>query len=82
MGRCLSPCLGDLDPNLYRAPRSTPRWRCSRGRDAARAPLLAHVDGLMREAAAAQRFERAAWLRRRRERLALLLRRAGPRPAR
>ena len=31
----------------------------------------------MREAAAAQRFERAAWLRRRRERLALLLRRAG-----
>ncbi len=27
MGRCLSPCLGDLDPNLYRRRRAVRRRR-------------------------------------------------------
>ena len=76
MGRCLSPCLGDLDPNLYRR-RVDAALAPFRRRDPRRA-LLAHVDELMHAAAAEQRFERAAWLRRRRERLAHLLRRAGP----
>ena len=75
MGRCLSPCLGDLDPNLYRR-RVDAALALFARRDPRRA-VLAHVDGLMREASAEQRYERAAWLRRRRERLALLLRRAG-----
>jgi DNA polymerase-3 subunit epsilon len=76
MGRCLSPCLGDLDPNLYRS-RVDAALRPFRRRDPRRA-LLAHVDGLMREASAERRYERAAWLKRRRERLEHLLRRAGP----
>ena len=43
MGRCLSPCLGDLDPNLYRE-RLDARCGCSStGATAARA-LLAHLD--------------------------------------
>src|SRR5919108_71178 len=46
---------------------STSRFRCSRSR---RAPPRG-------EAAAAQRFERAAWLRRRRARLGVLLDRLG-----
>jgi DNA polymerase-3 subunit epsilon len=74
MGRCLSPCLGDLDPNLYR----------ERLDDALRlfevdgsAALLAHVDAQMRAASRAQRYERAAWLRRRARRLESLLKRLG-----
>jgi DNA polymerase-3 subunit epsilon len=73
MGRCLSPCLGDLDPNAYR-----------RRLDAAlalfsgeRSTLLDHLDAEMRAAAAEERFERAAWLRRRRVRIAVLLERLG-----
>ncbi|HLH67052.1 MAG TPA: exonuclease domain-containing protein [Solirubrobacteraceae bacterium] len=94
MGRCLSPCLGDLDPNLYRrqldlalslfsAPRPpTPdRARApsggagggERGWDGAAAALLAHVNRRMREAAAAEQFERAAALRRRAGRLRAIL---------
>src|SRR6185503_8832929 len=69
MGRCLSPCLGDLDPNLYRARLDAALALFAR-RDPRRA-VLGHVDALMRDAAAAQLFERAAWLQRRRERLAL-----------
>ena len=47
-----------------------------------RAALLAHVDGLdAARPSAAQRYERAAWLRRRRERLEVLLKRARPRRA-
>jgi DNA polymerase-3 subunit epsilon len=76
MGRCLSPCLGDLDPNLYRR-RLDEVLALLRRRDPRRA-VLAHVDAMVAEAAADQRFERAAWLRRRRERLRVLLRRAGP----
>ena len=53
---------------------STRRWRCSPASgDGARRRCLAHVDAEMRAAAAEQRFERAAWLRRRRARLAELL---------
>jgi hypothetical protein len=76
MGRCLSPCLGDLDPNLYRR-RLDRALALFTGRGDAGAALLEHVDAEMREAAAAQRFERAAWLRRRRERLAWLLKALG-----
>src|SRR3954462_13006870 len=68
MGRCLSPCLRDLDPNAYR-----------RRLDEALAPFGGHGDGgealiakieeQMADAAAAQRYERAAVLLRRRDRL-------------
>jgi DNA polymerase III subunit epsilon len=75
MGRCLSPCLGDLDPNLYRRRldevlglfvgdgTGTP----------AGAPLIEHVEKQMRAAAARQHFERAASLRRRARRLQVVL---------
>jgi DNA polymerase-3 subunit epsilon len=72
MGRCLSPCLGDLDPNLYRR-RLDEALTLFTGDGDAGAALLAHVDEQMRAAAEAQRYERAAWLRRRRERLQWLL---------
>jgi DNA polymerase-3 subunit epsilon len=70
MGRCLSPCLGDLDPNLYRR-RLDEALRLFLG-DGAHS-LLEHVAGQMRRAAAEQRFERAAWLRRRLRRLEVIL---------
>jgi DNA polymerase-3 subunit epsilon len=76
MGRCLSPCLNDLDPNLYRR-RLDEALALFTGRGDGGAALLAHIDGQMREAAAAQRYERAAWLRRRRQRLGVLLERLG-----
>src|SRR5204863_8634492 len=72
MGRCMSPCLNDQDPNLYRR-RLDEALALFTGRGDGGAALLAHIDGQMRAAAAAQRFERAAWLRRRRERLGVLL---------
>jgi DNA polymerase-3 subunit epsilon len=77
MGRCVSPCLGDLDPNAYRR-RLDEALALFTGRDGdgGRA-LLEHLDGEMRRAAAELRFERAGWLRRRRERLAVLLERLG-----
>jgi DNA polymerase-3 subunit epsilon len=74
MGRCLSPCLGDLDPNLYRR-RLDDALRLFLG-DGASA-LLEHVEREMRAAAAEQRFERAAWLRRRLRRLGVIVRRLG-----
>jgi DNA polymerase III subunit epsilon len=76
MGRCLSPCLGDLDPNAYRA-RLDRALALFTGEGDGGAALLAHLDEEMRAAAAAQHFERAAWLRRRRARLAWLLQRLG-----
>ena len=76
MGRCLSPCLGDLDPNLYRR-RLDEALALFTGEGDGGAALLAHLDAQMRAAAAEQNFERAAWLRRRRERLAWLLERLG-----
>ena len=71
MGRCLSPCLGDLDPNLYRErlDAALRLFEVDGG-----AALLAHVEEQMRAAAAAQRYERADWLRRRSRRLESLLR--------
>src|SRR3954452_16328525 len=74
MGRCLSPCLGDLDPNLYRE-RLDEALRLFEV-DGASA-LLALVDAKMRAASVAQKYERAAWLRRRARRLESLLRRLG-----
>jgi DNA polymerase-3 subunit epsilon len=76
MGRCLSPCLGDLDPNLYRR-RLDEALRLFVGEAAGRERLLSHVETQMREAAATQRFERAATLRRRLRRLGVILSRLG-----
>jgi DNA polymerase-3 subunit epsilon len=75
MGRCLSPCLGDLDPNLYRR-RLDEALALFSGPRAGRA-LLDHVDQQIALASQAQQFERAAWLARRRTRLAELLSRLG-----
>jgi DNA polymerase III subunit epsilon len=74
MGRCLSPCLRDLDPNLYRR-RLDQALRLFLG-DGANA-LLEHVENQMRAAAAEQRYERAAWLRRRLGRLRMIVKRLG-----
>ena len=76
MGRCLSPCLGDLDPNLYRERLDGALRLFVSERDPG-AALLDHIDGQMRAAAAVQSYERAAWLRRRRARLRTLLDRMG-----
>ncbi len=72
MGRCLSPCLGDLDPNLYRR-RLDAALGVFRGAGDSGPRLIAHVRGQMRAAAAEQRYERAAWLRRRASRLTKIL---------
>ena len=76
MGRCLSPCLGDLDPNLYRrrlddalAPFAEPGDGGER--------LLALIEERMGAAAAARNYERAAVLLRRRERIGGLVERLG-----
>jgi DNA polymerase III subunit epsilon len=77
MGRCLSPCLGDLDPNLYRR-RLDEALRLFVGARADGAErLIEHVEAQMRGAAAEQRFERAEWLRRRSRRLRVVLGRLG-----
>src|SRR4051812_1309357 len=74
MGRCMSPCLGDLDPNAYRR-KLDEALALFRG-DGPSA-LLEHLDEQMRAAAREERFERAAWLKRRRARLEVLLDRLG-----
>jgi DNA polymerase-3 subunit epsilon len=71
MGRCCSPCLGDLDPNAYR--RQVEKALSVFWSADARAALLAELDEQMRTAARAQRYERAAGLVRRKERLDRLL---------
>src|SRR3954469_16093788 len=76
MGRCLSPCLGDLDPNLYRE-RLDAALELFVAEPDGGAALLTHIETQMRQAAAAQAYERAAWLRRRHDRLASLLGRLG-----
>src|SRR4051812_37537865 len=76
MGRCLSPCLRDLDPNLYREHLDS-ALKLFVGREGGQA-LLARVDAQIAEASAARRYERAAWLQRRRERIESLLGRLGP----
>ena len=80
MGRCLSPCLGDLDPNLYRR-KLDEALALFTDPDPAQpggAALLAHVEAQMRAAAEREAYERAAWLRRRHTRLRHLLERLGP----
>lgn len=75
MGRCLSPCLNDLDPNVYRE-RLDAALRLFVERSGGQA-LLARVDLQIKQASAARRYERAAWLSRRRVRLEALLGRLG-----
>ena len=72
MGRCLSPCLGDLDPNLYRR-RLDAALGLFIGDANGRRRLLEHVEAQMSAAAAERRYERAAWLRRRLRRLEAVL---------
>ena len=79
MGRCLSPCLHDLDPNVYRE-RLDAALKLFVGSEGG-AALLERVDEQIAEASAARRYERAAWLQRRRERLEKLLGRLGRRAA-
>ena len=76
MGRCLSPCLGDLDPNLYRRRLDAALELFTASEDGG-ALLLAHIEEDMRAAAARRRYERAAALRRRHARLSVLLERLG-----
>jgi len=71
MGRCLSPCLGDLDPNLYRS-RLDAAFGAFDG-EGGDERLLALLDERIRQASAARRYERAAALLRRRERLEWVL---------
>ena len=81
MGRCLSPCLGDLDPNLYRrrldAALGLFNSAATRGDGDGAAALLEDVTRRMREAANRRQFEQAAALQRRRGRLATVLRQLG-----
>jgi DNA polymerase-3 subunit epsilon len=73
MGRCLSPCLGDLDPNLYRRrlDQALALFAGADGRAGER--LIDHVHAQMRVAAREQCYERAEWLRRRARRLNVIL---------
>src|SRR6185312_12099764 len=68
MGRCVSPCLGDLDPNAYRRQLDLALGHFES--PGAGQALIEELDARMREASEAQRFERAAALLRRKERLA------------
>jgi DNA polymerase-3 subunit epsilon len=72
MGRCLSPCLGDLDPNLYRRRLEEALAPFSGAGDRGEG-LLDWIDEQMETASQDQRYERAAVLLRRRERLEGLL---------
>jgi DNA polymerase-3 subunit epsilon len=72
MGRCLSPCLGDLDPNLYRRRLEEALAPFSGAGDGGDG-LLDWIDDQMRAASDDRRYERAAVLLRRRERLEGLL---------
>jgi DNA polymerase-3 subunit epsilon len=71
MGRCCSPCLGDLDPNAYR--RQVEKALSVFWSSDAREALLGELDEQMRDASRAQLYERAAGLVRRKERLDRLL---------
>jgi DNA polymerase-3 subunit epsilon len=73
MDRCLSPCLGDLDPNLYRARLDAALSFFDEPGGGER--LLAHVEEKMREESSARHYERAAALRRRHERLSRVVER-------
>ena len=72
MGRCASPCLGDLDPNAYRRQLDQALGLFDGPGDAVDL-LLGYLDDQIRQASEARRYERAASLLRRRERLAPML---------
>lgn len=72
MGRCLSPCLGDLDPNLYRRRLDEALAMFVSAGDA-RPRLLSNIETQMRQASAARHYERAASLHRRLGRLRRIL---------
>ncbi len=76
MGRCCSPCLGDLDPNAYRGQvdKALALFEAPEGAGHA---LLAEIDSRIAAASANRRYERAAALLRRRTRLSGLLDRLG-----
>ena len=76
MGRCCSPCLGDLDPNAYRR-QVDAALSLFDGRGEGGKLLLQRLDGEIRDASAARRYERAAALVRRRERLEDVIARLG-----
>ena len=71
MGRCVSPCLGDLDPNAYR--RLVDAALATFEGPGAGERLLEEIDRRIHEASEARRYERAAALLRRRERLEWVL---------
>jgi DNA polymerase-3 subunit epsilon len=73
MGRCLSPCLGDLDPNLYRRRLNEALALFAPADGRAGDRLLEHVNRQMLAAAQERLYERAAWLRRRARRLRSIL---------
>jgi DNA polymerase-3 subunit epsilon len=72
MGRCCSPCLGDLDPNAYRGQVDKVLALFDHP-DGAAEPLLREIDQRLEAASRERRYERAAALLRRRERLEALL---------
>jgi DNA polymerase-3 subunit epsilon len=72
MGRCMSPCLNDLDPNAYRR-RLDEALGLFDGSAPAGQRLIDHLEERMAAAAREQRYERAAVLVRRRDRMASLL---------
>ena len=73
MGRCVSPCLGDLDPNAYR--RQLDLALSHFEKPGAGERVIEELDRRMREAALDRRYERAAALLRRKERLAWVIER-------
>ena len=73
MGRCVSPCLGDLDPNAYRRQLDLALGIFDGPEPGGR--LLDEIDARIAEASAEQRYERAAALLRRRGRIAWVLER-------
>src|SRR3954454_1300732 len=73
MGRCCSPCLGDLDPNAYRRQVDAALGLFEEPDGGER--LLAEIDRQMSAASADRRYERAAALLRRRDRMAWLVER-------
>jgi DNA polymerase-3 subunit epsilon len=76
MGRCMSPCLRDLDPNAYRGRLEEALRLFTDARDGGTA-LLSHVEAQVAAASAARQYERAASLQRRRNRLDSLVFRLG-----
>ena len=73
MGRCVSPCLGDLDPNAYRRQLDAALGLFEGPEPGGQ--LLEEIDRRIAAASAERRYERAAALLRRRGRLAWLLER-------